>query len=31
METVKEKMFLGSKVWPVHEADNLITICEPIA
>jgi hypothetical protein len=23
-------MFLGSKVWPVHEANNLTAICEPI-
>jgi hypothetical protein len=24
-------MFLGSKVWPVHGADNLPAIYEPIA
>jgi hypothetical protein len=24
-------MFLGSKVRPVHKADNLTAVCEPIA
>jgi hypothetical protein len=23
-------MFLGSRAWPVHKADNLTTICEPV-
>jgi hypothetical protein len=31
MSTRKRKiMFLGSKVRPVHRADNFATICEPI-
>jgi hypothetical protein len=25
----KKKKFLGSRVWPVHEADNLTATCEP--
>jgi hypothetical protein len=27
---IKKIMFLGSKVWPVHGADNLTAIYEPI-
>jgi hypothetical protein len=27
---IKKTMFLGSKVRPVHKADNLTVICEPI-
>jgi hypothetical protein len=25
-----KKIFLGSTAWPVHEADKLTAICEPI-
>jgi hypothetical protein len=25
----QRKMFLGSRAWPVHSADNLTAICEP--
>jgi hypothetical protein len=30
MSTRNGKMFLGSEVRPVHRADNLTAICEPI-
>jgi hypothetical protein len=30
MPETEENKFLESKVQPVHEADNLTAICEPI-
>jgi hypothetical protein len=30
IRNIKIVMFLESKVWPVHRADNLTPICEPI-